>query len=1689
MFMKIKQILQVFILLLCVQSIAQKSNNKKTQATSTISLETLIQQKSNTYSITHQHTSNVSGIKHIYISQAIGGIEVYGTQSSLHIDGSGKTIVSHNNFLKDISKTISSGTAVISASQAVNAVATKMNYSINNLQEISNEGGVAEKTLFNGGNISQNNIPAKLLYYYSKATGTRITWELSIKETTGADWWNFHLDAVTGEILHKENWTVSCNILGDHNTHNHSNNGKLENNITESIPQSNVVEPSAMAGSYNVYPMPVESPNYGGRSVVTDPDNANASPFGWHDTNGASGAEFTITRGNNTHAYEDGDNPGYSPEGGAGLTFNFPINETYSNADQSEDAAITNLFYWNNIIHDVVYQYGFDEASGNFQENNYGNGGAASDYVNAEAQDGSGSCNANMGTPPDGANPTMQMYVCNSRDGDLDNGVIIHEYGHGISTRLTGGPAQAGCLGNEEQMGEGWSDYYALMMTIEPGDSGPDARPIGTWLTGQGPTGSSIRTYDYSTDFTVNPHTYDDIITESIPHGVGSVWAAMLWDMTWKIIGTNGFDTDIYNGSGGNNIALTLVTEAMKLQPCSPGLIDGRDAIIAADQAIYGGAHLCEIWEAFAGRGLGFSADQGSSNSRGDGTEAFDLPPTFSSFDTIDEVCLAEGIQTGLGGGAPTGGTYSGSGITDDANGTTYTFDPSISGAGAVVISYDTLDFCTGLPGTLTDTIIVTDDAPEIVCKGAGILTLNGLAESFPGLIIEDLNTVSATINIAQNVALTDLNVRLDISHTYVEDMIITLTSPGGTAASIIFNGAVDGCSGDNLIVLFDDASINGLACNLGGNAFPEPNYTPSNPLSAFNGVLTQGEWTISIEDTFSGDQGTLNSWALEYTYEFDSQPLDVFLDISQNALVNAQDFLESVTLACGGYSTLAGTPLNTTVSFTIADVGLTNVSMEVTSDTGLTTTCTAIANVIENTTGGQVITCPEDLIISCEVVGTASPEITGTATAISNCSTPPTITFSDSYDTTCGTIETITRTWTAQDACDNPIATCIQIITIVDQTPPVASCPADISVDTDLNQCSAVVDYSIEGTDSCGSVTITQTSGLVSGSMFPIGNTLNEFEIVDDCGNISECSFTVTVENSNSTAAICQDITIQLDALGSATISPSDINGSTGTLCNTPNVSIDISTFTCDNLGQNNVTLTVVDDTGNTTTCVAVVTVEDMIAPQVICQNITLQLNASGTASITAAMLDGGSTDACGIQTLEVDITTFDCSNIGITNEVLFTVTDASGNTSSCTAEVTVEDTTAPLASCQDITVALGENGSVTITPADIDQGSTDNCGGITFEITPTTFDCSNIGTNQVSLMVTDGNGLTSECFATVTVIDNTAPTAICQDITISLNQEYEATITAADINGGSTDNCAITNSSIDINFFDCSSIGANIVTLNVIDQSGNEATCTATVTVVEGIFTPNAVCQSVTVTLGQDGTVNVLASAFDGGSTGARCVDGLSIDIDSFSCEDIGNPIQVEFTVTNAAGNTDSCIAFVNVVDGMAPEVICPADQTVTSTGPYALPDYFATAEAVAIDNCTNPVTVTDQDPNVGSLLEQGTYTITLTAQDDNEFESECTFILTVVDTLDADSPAISLASIFLFPNPATNSVIISNPKRVEIENIEVYDLNGRLVLQKTIGIVEAATIDVSFLQSATYMVMINSQQGKVIKRLLIE
>lgn len=252
------------------------------------------------------------------------------------------------------------------------------------------------------------------------------------------------------------------------------------------------------------------------------------------------------------------------------------------------------------------------------------------------------------------ANTTVNVTLKNdpatniTPDGSFDNGIVIHEYGHGISNRLTG--TGAGCLSStldKEQMGEGWSDFFALMLTNKPGDNASVARGVGTYASGQSITGGGIRPAKYSPDFTINDFTYGDTNgmeynngTAIVPdvHSIGFIWATMLWDLHWQYVNKYGYSSDVMaNTTNGSSRVLQLITNALKLQGCNPTFIDGRNAILAAELATTGGADKCIIWRTFAKRGLGLNASAGSKTNINDQIEDFTYPAECASLGT-DEV-------------------------------------------------------------------------------------------------------------------------------------------------------------------------------------------------------------------------------------------------------------------------------------------------------------------------------------------------------------------------------------------------------------------------------------------------------------------------------------------------------------------------------------------------------------------------------------------------------------------------------------------------------------------------------------------------------------------------------------------------------------------------------------------------------------------------------------------------------------------------------------------------------------------------------------------------------------------------------------------------------------------------------------------------------------------------------------------
>ncbi len=663
------------------------------------------------YKITDYSTSK-NKIEHYYFRQQYLGLDIIGTESSIHVF-KGEIISASNKFVKNKAAIVKAVTLNKNTPQnIISSLAEQMGYGVpSNIYRLSSYNNNNSLTFSNAG-ISKDDIPMRKVFYLTKSNVIVSGWQLSIHELSGGNWWNFIVSDITGDVLKKVNWKADCRYTNSNNKVNYSDN------ILKINKQSTTnAHALANTSTYNVFSYPVESPNFGPRSIVNSPENSIASPFGWHDIDGLAGADHSDTRGNNVDAFKIKDDLFFRPDGGDDLIFDFPLNNEFTEVNTSESAAITNLFYWNNIVHDIMYQYGFDEENGNFQANNYDKGGLEDDYVLASSQSDRDACNAYFSTPPDGLNGELFVLPCRSRDGSLDNHVIVHEYAHGISIRLSGGPSNSDCLDNLEQMGEGWSDWYANMLTMKKEDLPTNPRTVGTWLFGEGSDGLGVRDFPYSTDLNIDPRTYGDVSVSRGVHQVGSIWAAMLWELTWGLIEVHGFDEDIYNGNGGNNIALTLVTEALKLQPCSPGFVDGRDAILAADRILYNSQNQCVIWDAFAKRGLGLSASQGSPFSITDGMEAFD---TLSVKFNIDENSICE-LQTTvtLTGGVPVGGVYSGPGVTDSGDGVNFMFNPTEAGVGSHTITYTNEVDC----ASNTDTVIieVLDNTPPITCKNATV--------------------------------------------------------------------------------------------------------------------------------------------------------------------------------------------------------------------------------------------------------------------------------------------------------------------------------------------------------------------------------------------------------------------------------------------------------------------------------------------------------------------------------------------------------------------------------------------------------------------------------------------------------------------------------------------------------------------------------------------------------------------------------------------------------------------------------------------------------------------------------------------------------------------------------------------------------------------------------------------------------
>lgn len=655
--------------------------------------------------------------------------------------------------------------------------------------------------------------------------------------------------------------------------------------------------------------------------------------------------------------------------------------------------------------------------------------------------------------------------------------------------------------------------------------------------------------------------------------------------------------------------------------------------------------------------------------------------------------------------------------------------------------------------------------------------------------------------------------------------------------------------------------------------------------------------------------------------------------------------------------------------SFSCANIGANNVTLTVNDMNGNSSTCTGVVTVLDS---ARPVVNTQNITVHLNPAGSATiiPAMINNGST-DNCGIASMAVIPNTFS--CANVGTNNVTLTVIDVNGNN-RTGTAVVTVIDTVRPVAICQSGtIQIPLDGTGNATILFSLIDNgsSDACGVslMSVSPNTFNCASQGFP---TLT-LTVTDANGNTSTCTSTAIVFDGVAPIANCQNINVYLDGSGNTNITPAMVNNGSTDECQMATMSVTPNSFNCSNTGPNNVTLTVFDTMGATDQCTSIVTVLDSTRPVVNCQNITLQLNAAGTASITPAMINNGSTDNCGIASMTVSQNSFSCANIG-PNNVTLTVTDNSGNSSTCVAVVTVADTVDPVASCANFTAYLNASGTITPGPSAINSGSFDVCGIISYNVSPSTFTCANVGPNNVTLTVNDVNGNSSSCTSVITVMDTVRPVANTQNISVYLNAAGNTTVSAAMINNGSSDACGIASMIISQNTFTCANVGANSVLFTVFDVTGNSRIRTAVVTVIDTVR-PVAVAQNITVTL-SGGVATITAAAINNGSSDACGIASMSVTPNSFTCTNLGANT-VTLTITDVNGNTSTATAIATVLSDLTSSV--SANNHVSCFGGSNGQATVATSGGAGI--FTYSWSPSGGTAATASGLSAGTYTVTAT------------------------------------------------------------------------------------------------------------
>jgi len=587
-----------------------------------------------------------NGLRTVVFQQAFAGIPVFEAVLAGHLTSQGELVRLSSQFVPDVGAAAAKGVpewaAVtvkppVSAAMAVVKAAANIGTALPVEAVVVSKApeGAAMKQRLKAKPLLKGEVYAELVWLPLNRASLRLCWQVILVSKARTEMYLVLVDAQTGNVLLRRNQT--CYQVS-----------------TNAVPAGYRVfvheSPTPFSPGWS-YPSS-EQPPVVARVLVTNvvSFSATASPWGWLDPKDANG--FYQTKGNNVDAHtdlDDDDMPDLPrPSSGDPPVFDFDLDLTLQPISYT-NASVVNMFYWCNLAHDRFYDLGFTEAAGNMQNYNFGRGGLGGDALQADVQDGGGTDNSYASPVPDGFEPRISIWVYTGprpwRDADLDMEVALHEVTHCVSHRLVGGGAGWINFAQTGGQSEGYSDFFALSLTSEPGDD-----PHGCYA-GAGYTSYMLydftenyyfgdRRYPYCTDMTKNPLTLKDVdptqadphvgipmsplpffypLDPSEVHNQGEIWCMTLWEVRANLI-------DSYGNDEGNWLAMQLAVDGMRLCPPNPTYVEARDAILQADVVDNGGANRSDIWLGFAKRGLGLSASVPPWYDTVGVVEAFDVP-------------------------------------------------------------------------------------------------------------------------------------------------------------------------------------------------------------------------------------------------------------------------------------------------------------------------------------------------------------------------------------------------------------------------------------------------------------------------------------------------------------------------------------------------------------------------------------------------------------------------------------------------------------------------------------------------------------------------------------------------------------------------------------------------------------------------------------------------------------------------------------------------------------------------------------------------------------------------------------------------------------------------------------------------------------------------------------------------------